>query len=119
MVYAIENYDGFKRAIDEICAYLSSCGVSSEKVFDCRLISYELIGNVLQHSDGGAQFQVELEGEFVCISVKAEQAYCPPERAECPATSEERGRGIYLVDSFSAERSFLKDGVITVKVSIV
>jgi hypothetical protein len=118
VVYTIHDYDTFKKAIDEICSALSSYAISSEKVYDCRLISHELIANVLQHSSGGAQLKVAVEEEYVLISVKAECAYCPPQKRECPEVSAERGRGIYLIVSVSAERTFTQDGEIVVKVSI-
>ena len=117
MVYIIHNYDDFKSAIDEICAVLSSHAISSEKVYDCRLISHELIANVLQHSDGSAKLTVDMEKEYITICVKAECAYCPP-KGECPEVTAERGRGIFLVDSFSAQRTFTDDGEIIVKVLI-
>ena len=117
MVYIIHNYDDFKSAIDEICAVLSSHAISSEKVYDCRLISHELIANVLQHSGGSAKLTVDMEKEHVAICVKAECAYCPP-KGECPEVTAERGRGIFLVDSISAQRTFTDDGEIIVKVSI-
>lgn len=118
MVYEIHDYDGFKKAIDEICSVLSSHAISSEKVYDCRLISHELIANVLQHSGGSARLQVAVEEVYVLICVKAERTHCPPQKGECPDVSAERGRGIYLVDSVSAERTFTQDGEIIVKVSI-
>ena len=118
MVYEIYDYDGFKMAIDEICAILSSHAIPLEKVYDCRLISHELIGNVLQHSGGGAQLRVELKEEYLLICVKAERVYQPPKKSECPANNAERGRGLYLVDSFSAERTFSDDGEIIVKVTL-
>lgn len=118
MVYEIYDYDGFKRAIDEICTALSSHAIPLEKVFDCRLISHELIGNVLQHSGGSALLQVNIEEGSVSISVKAERTYCPPATSECPDVNAERGRGIYLVDSVGVERTFTESGEIVVKVSI-
>lgn len=119
MVYDIPNYDSFKTAIDEICAYLSSRAVSAEKIFDCKLISHELIGNVFQHSDGGARLGVSVEKERVYISVKAEKIYQPPEKSVCPESQAERGRGLYFVDCLSIERFFTEEGEIIVVVSIV
>lgn len=116
MVYKIYDYDAFKVAIEEICARLS-LAVCAEKVFDCRLICSELIANVLQHSGGWAQLQVKVLKRQVKIGVKAEIPFCPP-KGECPQISEERGRGIYLIDSLCAERTFTDDGEIVVKVSI-
>ena len=117
MVYEIHDYDGLKIAVDEICSMLSSYAISSEKVYDCRLISHELIANVLQHSGGSATLTVDVEKEYVVICIKAERVYCPP-KGECPEAGAERGRGIFLVDSFSMERTFTEDGEIIVKVSI-
>ena len=117
MVYEIHDYDGLKIAVDEICSMLSSYAISSEKVYDCRLISHELIANVLQHSGGSATLTVDVEKEYVVICIKAERVYCPP-KGECPETGAERGRGIFLVDSFCVERTFTEDGEIIVKVSI-
>ena len=117
MVYEIYDYDGFKAAIEEICAQLSVCSISKEKVFDCRLICSELIANVLQHSGGSVRLQVETGDGFVTIALKAERAFCPAD-SKRPTVYAERGRGIYLVDSLCAERRFTEDGQIVVKVSI-
>ena len=118
MEYEIYDYDGLKASIDSICAYLSSRFIATEKIFDCRLIASELMANVLQHSGGGALLKVELQEAFVQISVKAERVYCPPKQEECPDTNAERGRGIYLIDSLSAERIFTTEGEIVVKIAI-
>ncbi|MBO5277089.1 MAG: hypothetical protein J6B05_00370 [Clostridia bacterium] len=119
MVYDISNYDSFKTAIEEICAYLSSHAVSAEKIFDCKLISHELIGNVFQHADGGVKLRVNIEKERIYISVKAEKIYQPPQTSVCPDAQAERGRGLYFVDCLSVERFFTDEGEITVIVSIL
>lgn len=116
MVFEIHDYDAFKAAIDEICAFLSSRAVSKEKVFDCKLVCHELIGNVLQHSNGSARLQVECDGEYVQITVQAETAFCPTAKASCPPTSAERGRGLYLIDCVSVEQSYGQNGEIIVKI---
>jgi anti-sigma regulatory factor (Ser/Thr protein kinase) len=118
MIYEIYDYDGFKRAIEEICARLSSHAISEEKVFDCRLVVSELMANVLQHSGSGAHLHVEVEEKHVQISVKAEQVFCPPSKVELPRVDAERGRGIYLVDSLCSSRTFTTEGKIVVKISI-
>ena len=119
MVYKICDYESFQASIRQICADLSLHKISKEKIFDCRLIINELIANVLQHSSGGACLTLEVKDGLVQILVKAEQVYCPPQNKECPETTAERGRGIYLVDSLSQERVFTEEGEILVKVKIV
>ena len=59
-----------------------------------------------------------VEKDCISICVKAERVYCPPSKGECPEVNAERGRGIFLVDSVSAERTFTEGGEIIVKVSI-
>lgn len=118
MVFKIDDYDSFKAAIDEICAFLSSRAVAEERVFDCKLVSHELIGNVLQHSGGGAVLEVELDDAYIRLTVRAEKPFCPPDKGECPQTDAERGRGLYLVDCVCAERVFTADGCIGVLIPI-
>jgi len=117
MVYEINNYDAFKLAIDEICAELALQGIPQEKIFDCKLASHELIGNVLQHSGGSAYLEVSLSEEYIQVSVRAERIFEPPTKGTCPSAEVERGRGLYLIDSVCVERLFTEEGVIVVRLA--
>ena len=48
MVFEIENYETLKNAVDELCEYLALHTVAEERIFDSKLVVYELLGNVLQ-----------------------------------------------------------------------
>ncbi len=118
MQFEIKTYADFKTAVEKLCAHLALREISPDRVFDSKLVIHELIGNVLQHSNCAATFKAEIDGEFIGITVRGENAYQPPKQGACPPCLAERGRGLYLVDSFSAERTFTQEGEIFVRIRI-
>ncbi len=118
MVFTIDSYDGFKLAVDELCAFLSSKKISTEKAFDCKLVVHELIGNALQHSSGRSTLTAEIEEGFLILLVRDEKGFRPPEQGSCPSLLAERGRGLYLVDTLCVERTFTEKGEILVRISL-
>ncbi len=118
MWFEIKNYEEFKAAVEELCAFLTAQEIPTERVFDSKLIVHELIGNVLQHSGCGAKLRAELTEEFIGITVRGEKAYKPPKEGALPPCFAERGRGLYLVDALSAERIFTEEGDILVRIRI-
>lgn len=119
MAYEIHDHESLKTAVDEVCAFLSSHAVPEERIFDCKLVAYELLANSLEHSGGKAWMQVELGNGEICITVRAERVYCPPQKGACPSLNAERGRGLYLVDSLSVERVFTENSEIKVILSAI
>lgn len=118
MVFEIENYETLKNAVDELCEYLALHTVAEERIFDSKLVVYELLGNVLQHSGGSARLAIELLQEYIELKVLAERFFCPPERGTCADVFSENGRGLFLVDSVSTERITTADGGILVRIKI-
>ena len=115
MVFEIENYSALKNAVDELCLFLETQRVSAERVFDSRLVMFELLGNVLRHSEGSARLSGCLRDGLVEISIHASVPFEPPACSRCPDTGAESGRGLFLVDSVCVERRFTADGGIIVK----
>lgn len=118
MVFEIENYGTLKSAVKELCDFLALNEVADECIFDSKLVMYELLGNVLKHSGGGAKLALELLQEHIELKVLAERVFFPPERGTCAEVFSEHGRGIFLADSLSAERTFTEDGGILVRIKI-
>ena len=112
MAYEIYDHNSLKAAVEKTCAFLASHAVSEEKVFDCKLVAYELLANTLEHSGGKAWLQVVIEGDKIHVIVRAERTYCPPQRGACPSQEAERGRGLYLVDKLSEARVFTENSEI-------
>lgn len=118
MIFEIKSYQTLKRAVEELCDFLSEKNVPVEQVFDSKLAAYELLGNVLKHSGGSAKLHGGITEEFVELKILAEKAFCPPDKAKCSDVYSEHGRGLFLVDSVCAERVFHEDGSIVIKIKI-
>ncbi len=111
--FTIKNYADFQSAVTELCDFLAAQALPSDCIFDSKLVVHELLSNVLQHAQGGATLRVELTEENVRIFVRGEEYFCPP-TGSLPDLFSERGRGLYLVDKLSVERTVTETGEILV-----
>ena len=118
MIFEIQNYQTLRSAVDALCEFLSSENVPSERIFDSKLVAYELLGNVLKPSQGGAKLHGALNDGFVELKFISQTPFALPTVAQCAEVHAEHGRGIYLVDSVCAERHTAEDGSILVRIKI-
>ena len=112
----IKNLMELQNATREFCDALLSCGVPQERAFDCRLIASELLSNAIKHSGAQATLRWLVTVGQVELWVISTVPYTPPSRSKCSDILAEHGRGMYLVDSFSFERTTTDDGAIKVVV---
>ncbi len=112
--YEVKTILDLKTAAQEFCRHLESRSVPKEKVYDCRLVVNELVGNVLRHSGGIATFYGVVDGDRVEIFVRSTQTFIPPKKSECSPVTAESGRGLFLVDRVSVSRTVTPDGEIKV-----
>ncbi len=96
--------------------YLETNGVDADAVFDSRLISCELITNVLRHCGGTACFSGVLRnGEIeitVCASCPSGEIKIP----DLPGVLAESGRGLYIINALSGGNVSIAGGKVTVKI---
>lgn len=118
MFFEIENYQSLKSSVEELCDFLSSHNVRQERVFDSKLALYELLGNVLKHSDGKARVYGELAQGFVELKIFSEKTFTPPQKSICAEVFSEHGRGLFLVDHVCDERGCTKDGGIYIRIKV-
>lgn len=114
MRFEIKNLAELQNAAQAFCSLLQKHEIPQEKVFDCRLIVNELVGNVLRHSDGTATLTAIIQKSNIEICIRSTKAFFPPETSVCPPASAESGRGLFLVDSVSISRVISSDGEIKV-----
>lgn len=114
--------DDIKNMNDELfkfLRYLEGEGVSADAVFDSRLVSCELITNVLRHCGGTAWFEGNLSGGEIIITVSASAPggrICVP---NLPDALAESGRGLYIVKAVSGGNITIDGGDVTVKITAV
>lgn len=117
MIFQIDGYNALKMALNKMCRALEE-DVPEGAVFNCKLVASELLSNALHYGGGSARFTVERCGDLVKITVKSAVDFCPPAVSVCSALDEERGRGLFLVDSVSEARFYSKEEGISVTVRI-
>ncbi len=112
MMTEIRDYNALRAAIRRMCAALEAQSVPEDAVFGCKLVADELISNALRYGGGIAFFSAECSGEEVVIKVRGATEFCPPQDSRCSGVDCERGRGLYLVDAYSAARAYSpKEGI--------
>ena len=78
---------------------LRGFGVAEEDIFASRLVSSELISNVIIHGGEGAELECELSDGKICIRVLSPSfngvSLNPPK----PDVLSESGRGMYIIRS--------------------
>ena len=112
----IKTVVDLKNATAALCHALEERLVPQDKIFDCRLIVNELVGNVLRHSDGYASLRNIVEPGRIEIYIRSTQAFFPPIESRCSPVTAEGGRGLFLVDSVSISRTVTDEGDIKVVV---
>ncbi|MBO5240925.1 MAG: ATP-binding protein [Clostridia bacterium] len=118
MFFQINDYASLREAIEDVSRFLNEKDVPSERVFDARLVVNELIGNVFRHAKSTARLGVELNGGFLELHVLSEIPFIPPTISKRAEVFAENGRGLFLVDSVSEERSLTEEGGILVRIKI-
>lgn len=112
MFFEVDDYNAMKAALRRMCASFAEDAVPENVVFGCKLVANELLSNALRYGGGRASFFVEKENGEIVIRVRSANAFCPPAQSVCSDVTAECGRGLYLVDAFSASRTYSeRDGI--------
>lgn len=111
MRYEIFDYTGMEKALRELSSYLEQFNICEDLVFDSRLVTSELISNVLQHSTGKAFFSSLVRDGFIELEIGSDEKFTPPATSHCSGVYAESGRGLFLVDTFCEKRIATQDGV--------
>ena len=119
MEFEVKDNQTLQKSIADFCRFLADFGISSDSIFDCRLVANELLGNVLRHAQSMARFIGEIEDGFVRLMVQQQTgAFIPPKTSTCSDVYEEGGRGLFLIDSVCEERITTNEGHILVRIKI-
>ncbi|MDE6558138.1 MAG: ATP-binding protein [Clostridia bacterium] len=116
ITFEVDDIKNMNAELARFLDYLESLGVDGDAVFDCRLVSCELITNVLRHCGGTACFEGEMSGGEITITVGASSPsgeICVPDLPEALAES---GRGLYIVKAVSGGNIRIAGGDVTVKI---
>jgi anti-sigma regulatory factor (Ser/Thr protein kinase) len=112
-IFEVKDYTSLQTALDGLCQFLTKWKVAEEKVFDCKLVACELVGNVLKYTDGKAGLQVSIADGIVSLKALSECFFELPENIVCSGLYAESGRGLFLVNSLcEGQISAETDGIV-------
>lgn len=95
--FTISDLKKMNGALVQFCEELKTCNVDDDRVFESRLVSCELISNVIRHGGVEAKFNGRVEGEYIEITVTSEKFGEVNPSPELPDVFAESGRGLYIV----------------------
>ena len=107
----LRDMNGF---LKEFLDYLESENVDADCVFDSRLVSCELISNVIKHCGEAAYFCGSLTGDELVINVRGGRSVGIVPKPTLPEALAESGRGLYIVNAVSGGNVSVNGNKITV-----
>ncbi len=110
MFFKIKDYADLQAAVGELTTALQAVGGIEERIFDCKLVVCELVGNVFKHTKGTSALQATLDKEFVTIKVFSETYFELPKQIVCSEEYCEHGRGLFLIKELCQELTSEQDG---------
>lgn len=117
-VFEVKEYASLQTALEALCQFLVGHMVVEEKIFDCKLIACELVGNVLKYTTGKAGLEVAITEGIVQIKALSDAFFKLPEEIVCSGLYAENGRGLFLVNSLSEGQIIAEADGIVAKVKL-
>lgn len=106
VTFKVDNLKLMNLQLRKFADFLRDNSISDEDVFASRLVSCELITNVIRHSGEAAEFTGELLSDAISITVTAKSLEGLNVCTDVPDVFAESGRGLYIVRCFGEiERS--------------
>ena len=118
MIFQVNDSASLQTCLDKLCEYLAMSNVEQEKIFDCKLVACELLGNVLKHGDGKGDLNAVLQEEYVVLKVQSNTVFQLPKQIECSGLFSENGRGLFLVNTLCEGQVYTEGNAILAKIRI-
>lgn len=96
--FKVSDLKTMNESLKEFSEFLRRASVAEEDIFASRLVSCELITNVIIHSKKCAEFSGSVEGEGIVITVTAGGFDGVDLSPALPDVFAESGRGMYIVN---------------------
>lgn len=114
--FKVEKLTEINAALQDFINYLQSDGMTEDEVFDCKLVSCELLTNVIRHLGETARFDGDVLPDSIVITVSSDSGYTVPPLLKLPDVFAESGRGLYIINSICGGDIFTVDGGICVRI---
>ena len=114
-VFHVKDYASLQTALNGLCQFLTEWEIIQERIFDCKLIACELVGNVLKHTNKQASLQAQILEDCVRVKALSDTFFKLPDNIVCSGLYAEGGRGLFLVNSLCGGQIIAEeDGIVAV-----
>ena len=97
--FKVDNLKNMNSELKAFADFLRLSGADDDDIFASKLVSCELITNVIRHGGDEAEFTGTLTGDAIIITVCADSLNGLDMRRPAPDVFAESGRGLYIVRS--------------------
>ena len=101
--FKIDNLKNMGPHLKTFADFLRLSGADDEDIFASKLVSCELITNVIRHGGDEAEFTGSLSGDTIMITVTAESFKNLDLTRPAPDVFAESGRGLYIIKSICSD----------------
>ncbi|MDE6598237.1 MAG: ATP-binding protein, partial [Clostridia bacterium] len=101
ITFKVDNLKLMHDSLNTFTEFLKTSGADEDDIFASKLVSCELITNVIRHGGDEAEFTGSLSGDKIFITVAAESLKGVDVSGKAPDVFAESGRGLYIVKCFS------------------
>ena len=101
--FKVDNLKNMGSQLKTFVDFLRLSGADDEDIFASKLVSCELITNVIRHGGDEAEFTGSLSGDIITITVTAESFKDLDISRPAPDVFAESGRGLYIVKSICSD----------------
>lgn len=101
ITFKVDNLKNMTAELAVFADFLRAHDIADEDVFLSRLVSCELISNVIRHGGEAAEFKGELLVDRISITVTAESQKNLTLTPARPEVLSEGGRGLYIINAVS------------------
>ena len=112
ITFRVDDLKNMHAELKAFTEFLRSSGVGDDDIFSSKLVSCELITNVIRHGGDEAKFSGFVCGDEIVITVSAESLKGLELKAGMPDVFAESGRGLYIVKSICCGIERGDDGAI-------
>lgn len=99
ITFKVNNLKNMKSMLEAFADTLKAEGVAEDDIFAGKLISCELITNVIRHGRDEAEFSGTLTGDEIIITVTADSLKGVDLDRPMPDVFAESGRGLYIINT--------------------
>ena len=114
--FKVDNLKNMNCELQAFAEFLRGAGVGDDEIFSSKLVSCELITNVIRHGGDEAQFTGTLTGDKIEITVSAQSLIGLDLCRSAPDVFAESGRGLYIIKSLCGNIQAGEEGQIKVEI---